>query len=176
MLGESRKARGLPSLETAELQFAARAWEKALRDVPAADLQLCYDRAIADYTEPEKPFGTPQLLRAWQLIVDERRRTPKAPMRGKLDTRCPYCNNTGYQHLLTTGKRKVVINGEEREFEGAHTSVRPCACVHAPAGQRSDFPMREPLWEREPAGRWWVKVEQQVQPALPNLAEPETAQ
>jgi len=171
--------RGLPLLEENELALAAHAWGRAVRDVPGEDLRACYDRAIADYTEPEKPFGTPQLLRAWQLIVDERRRAPKAPIGGKLNTRCPYCDNTGYQTLMTTGKRTVrmVIQGREIEFEteGPHKSVRPCACIHAPAGQRSDFPMRGPIWVREPAGRWWVRVEERQIP-LPNQEETETTQ
>lgn len=164
LLAESRMVRGLPLLEENELELAAHAWAKALRDIPTADLRGCYDEAIADYIDVDKPFGTPQLLKAWQGILDERRRQPRAPMGGKIETACPFCFNSGYQTLRTTGKRKVVmtIQGHEQEFEfeGPHTSARPCACMHAPANQRSDYPLREPNWAKNEKYGWWHRVDE----------------
>ena len=142
---ESRKARGLPSFDEPELKSVVFSWSRALRDIPTEDLQACYDRAIADYTEPEKPFGTPQLLKGWQSVLEERRQRKFATRNDRLAQTgtCRYCNSTGWQNLMD---------------RPGHTCVRPCACEAAPASTRSAEPLCEPQWQLEKAGRWWTNA------------------
>lgn len=161
---ESRKARGLPTFETDELLTVIYSWSKALREIANADLQECYEAAIASYTDPKQPFGTPQMLKAWQTILDERRRRPR-PSLTREDEVCYYCDGTGWQSVMYTETRKVMLKigeskrEEEYEFPPGRTAVRPCACSAAPASMRSNYPLRGPTWEREKAGRWWQKVQ-----------------
>ena len=147
VIAESRKARGLPLVEESELLLIVYSWGKALRDIPTAHLSACYDRAIADYTEPEKPFGTPQLLKAWQVVQDERRRIEWARQKDEISTFCKYCDGIGWQEL---------------EDKPGHYCARPCACEAAPASMRSAEPRGFPQWKREKGGRWWVKTTTEV--------------
>lgn len=142
-----------------ELSQMANSWERALRDIPTADLQRCYDRAVADYSDIDKPFGTPQLLKAWQFVIDEKRQRRAQSIKPDADAPCYYCGDSGYQTILMTKPEDRIVNGEKYTAPPGHTTARPCACSAAPASQRSDFPLREPMYSREPSGRWWFRNE-----------------
>lgn len=137
----------------------ASSWNRALADVPTQELVNCYDRAAADYTDIEKPFGTPQLLKAWQLIIDDRRQQRAHSIKPQSDAPCYYCFDSGYQTIIEKPGQQRMLHGEKYTSAAAYTSVRPCACSAAPSGQRSDFPLREPVYSRDPGGRWWCRNE-----------------
>lgn len=142
-----------------DLASMASSWNRALAEVPTQELVNCYDRAAADYTDIEKPFGTPQMLKAWQCITDDRRQQRVQSIKPQSDAPCYYCFDSGYQTILMTKPEDRIVNGEKYTAPPGHTTARPCACSAAPASQRSDFPLREPMYSREPSGRWWFRNE-----------------
>lgn len=147
LLQSSREIRGLPVMEVSELSHAALSWERALRDIPTNDLQESYDFATRNYRDPEKPFGTAQMLLGYQCLVDERRSQRAKSIKPSTGGPCQYCGDSGYQTIQTSSP--------------AGTCVRPCACTAAPPGERSDYPLREPQYQREPGGRWWSRVQEE---------------
>ena len=160
LLRASREIRGLPATMNAEdLASMASSWNRALRDVPTRELVECYDRAIAEYVDVDKPFGTPQMLKAYQSILDDQRHARVQSIKPSSDGSCLYCSGSGYQTILMTKPEERILNGEKYTAPPGHTTARPCACSAAPAGQRSDFPLREPMYSREPGGRWWFRNE-----------------
>ena len=141
----ARKLKGLPTMATAERDLTVQSWEIALRAVPDEALLPSYEIAAQAYTDPEKPFGVPHILKGFELWQARRQREQRAAEieaeRGNarenyLDRyACPHCHDKGAQFV---------------KHSDGNTSAKTCYCK----GGSSPLTVADG-WQRDDFGYWF---------------------
>jgi excinuclease UvrABC ATPase subunit len=141
IISSARRRAGVSALSDDSLRSEIRDWMRILEAIPAERIEECNIRAVRSRTV--KALLQPQeLIAAWSEMRQEQSNR-RAISLDPSPNQCYYCDGTGWQVLVT-----------HDENLNQNQSLRECACSSAPPRTRSEFPKREPHWQRDEFGRW----------------------
>lgn len=142
IISAARRRAGIGALGDGALAEEIRDWMRILGTIPAHRLQACNDKAMRE-RQVKGLLQPAELLHAYESIRLNETSRGHPSLQSQNGRPCYYCENTGWQTLLIPS-----------ESGALNSHARACSCAYAPLSMRSEFPFREPHWQRDEFGRW----------------------